>query len=624
MLTACKLVVAFLGLILPGYFSARLLRLPFGWTAAFPFSALLLTLFVILFTIAGIPLRFGNMMLMLLCWSVFCLLLPRFRKAVPPVVAPETAALPSSRLERFSLGFAALVLIATAFRSVLYPLSGFDTFIRWEALARLMLQHESLGFYPPVSAADFAIYLIPDGIPPLVATVYWWFYAALGKPLMEVTAIPVTLQLLSAMSLTFFAASGLSGSRAAYFSLLAFASSSLLINAFAIGQETGYTSLAVVGQFCFARLAVRRPNAGAVIAAAMFATLGALSRDYGPALALTGFVTLAWHQETRRYLRLFCVITVMLSAPWYLRNWTITGNPLYPRPMLGLFPANDIYEAPQRILAESFSFYRYSWRQWLGFLGVLAGGAPLAILFGIPCAVRRWRESAPLLVVSVLLVVFWLLSMGVTGDAGALYSMLLITPVFVSLAIFAGVAGSDLVQGGFFRNSLVRAIAGIALLLSDGYALNCSLSHPFPPQQLFSAIFYRHSGAPEICSDSRSLAEQLQNTTLPSGGVLTDNAYMGVVLQQETRFRPVMTWSPTVKFVFDRRLDVVEVRRRLQAENIHLVYLDYGNGGAHNQSFAQFPFFQELLQQQEPAGFRRIAASGNEAIYAILDSGESR
>src|SRR6185369_13657311 len=324
---------------------------------------------------------------------------------------PEMVKAPFSLIEKCALGFAVLIVMAVGFRAVLYPLSGFDTFFRWEGLARLMLQHESLSFYPPVTAGDFATYLIPDGIPPLVATVYWWFYAAIGKPLMQVTAIPVALQLLSAMALTFLGTSLAFGSRAAYCSLLAFATSPLLINGFAIGQETGYTSLAVAGQFCFAMLAVRRPHAGSVIAAALFAALGALTRDYGPALALTGFLTLAWQPQTRRYLCLFCVTTAIISAPWYLRTWVVTGNPLYPRPLLGLFPVNDIYEAPQQILRQSFSFYHYSFKQWLGFLGVLASGAPLAILGGIPYALLKWRDSLPLLFTAGVLVILWLLSM---------------------------------------------------------------------------------------------------------------------------------------------------------------------------------------------------------------------
>jgi len=613
------LLPAFLGLILPGYLSARLLRVSAGWAAAFPFSALLLTLFVILFSIAGIPLRFSTMAIMLLSWSGICSLLLWLRRKKPEQATIEITISPVSRLEKGFLGFAALIVMAVGLRTCLYPLSGFDTFIRWEALARLMLQFESISFYPPVSAADFATYLLPDGVPPLVASVYWWLYTALGKPLMQVTAIPVALQLLSVMALTFLGSFLLFGCRAAYCSLLAAASSSLLISGFAVGQETGYTSLAVAGQFCFASLAVRRPHSGPVVAAAMFAALGALSRDYGPALALTGFLTLAWQPQTRRYLWLFCLTTIILSAPWYLRTWAVTGNPLYPRPLLGLFPGNDVYEAPQRILKESFSFYRYSLTQWFGFIGMLVVGAPLAVLGGLPYALIRWRESLPLLLTAVLLVSLWLLSMGVTGDAGASYSMLLLTPVFVGFAIFAGAAGRDLTEGSYCRSSLCKTATAAVLLLSAGYALAGSLAHPFPVQQVLSAISYQHDGVPEFCSDTRSLAEQLQSTDLPAGGVLTSNAYLGVILQRETRFSPVMTWSPAVKFVFDRSLGAAAVRKRLQAENIKLLYLDHGGGGAHNQFFVQFPFFQQLLQQKDPEGFRLVAAAGNEALYAIAD-----
>ena len=121
----------------------------------------------------------------------------------------------------------------------------------------------------------------------------------------------------------------------------------MLINGFAIGQETGYTALAVAGQFCFTLAAVRTPRISSVMAAALFASLGALARDYGPALAASGFLVLAWDSRTRRFLPAFTVSVLILSAPWYLRNWVLAGNPLYPHEIPGGFRINAVYVAIQ-------------------------------------------------------------------------------------------------------------------------------------------------------------------------------------------------------------------------------------------------------------------------------------
>ena len=51
-------VIAILGLLVPGYVLARALRSPVPWAIAFPLSALLLAQIVIAYTLLGIPIRF--------------------------------------------------------------------------------------------------------------------------------------------------------------------------------------------------------------------------------------------------------------------------------------------------------------------------------------------------------------------------------------------------------------------------------------------------------------------------------------------------------------------------------------------------------------------------------------
>src|SRR5262249_1076971 len=56
------IVVAVLGLIVPGYALAPALLLPAATIAAFPFPALILAETVIAFSLAGLPLRFSSVL----------------------------------------------------------------------------------------------------------------------------------------------------------------------------------------------------------------------------------------------------------------------------------------------------------------------------------------------------------------------------------------------------------------------------------------------------------------------------------------------------------------------------------------------------------------------------------
>jgi hypothetical protein len=448
----------------------------------------------------------------------------------------------------------------------------------------------------------------------LVATIYWWLYAAIGTPLMQATSVSVTLQLVSAMALTFYGTSLAFGPRAAYFSLLAFSTSTLLINGFAIGQETGFTALSVAGQLCFAWAAVRKPSVSTVVTAALFASLGALARDYGPALVLAGLLVLLMHTRTRKYLALFVSIVLILSAPWYLRNWSITGNPLFPHALPGGLPINPVFIAIHNSYNEIFSFYRYTATQWLHHLGTIFVGAPLIIIGGISYGIIRWRDSAPMTITAGAIVSMWLLAIGET-PGGIDYSMRVLSPAFVALSLLAGAAG-DLLYGatrlsGTGLKSMILIVIGSCSL----YAFSVCLAHPYPLKFISSAVFYNYAGPPEICMDTNELASRLQATSLPATGVLTSNAYFATSLQRETRFRPVMVWSPEVSFVFDPHLSLEEIRSRLIENNIRLI--SFSINSANNPFLTRYGLFQNLSGESAPEWLMLVDSVGTDALFQI-------
>jgi hypothetical protein len=404
------------------------------------------------------------------------------------------------------------------------------------------------------------------------------------------------------------------GSRSANFSLWAFSSSSLLVTGFAMGQETGFTAVSVVGQIFCAWSAVQKPSKAAVVSVALFASLGALSRDYGPALALTGFLILAWQPATRRYLLLFVVSVVMLSAPWYLRNLVLTGNPLYPHALLGVFQGNQIFAGIQNSYHRIFAFNQYDVWQWMSHFGLLLFGAPLVIIGCLPFGVIRWQKSGPLIIMALIITVLWLCSMGETAG-GVAYSMRVMTPVFAVLSLLTGINGAHL----YCRFSgRIRSVVLIVSVLLSGYSVAVSLSHPFSPEYFSSAVTYKYSGFPEICPDTEELTQRLKMTNLPSTGVLTSNAYLATILQRETRFRPVMVWSPEVNFAFDRSLSALEVKRRLIEKNVRIVALE--RESINNYFLMKFAFFDSFFRTPQNGGCELLAVVGNEGFCYLADT----
>lgn len=597
-----KLCLGMLGLLLPGYAFARLIRLEHAWAAAFPLSALFLVETVIVFSITGISIRFGTLAGVLLAAVLVCHGCGYLRRQPDPQSPPddEDAGLPRY-IKTTILLLAMATLTIVAWRTALFPLMGFDTFFRWEGLARAMLHHQSLAFYPPVSAADFAIYSYPDGIPPLVATVYWWLYACQGEVLPRATSISVVLQLGTAMGLVFFATSYAFGRRAAWFALLATTATPLLISGFAIGQETGFTALAVAGQLCFTYAAVRNPRLSTVIVSALFAALGAMARDYGPALSLAGLAVLAWHPPTRRYLPAFILTATLLTAPWYLRNWALTGNPFFSHRIPVGFTVNPVHAAIMDYYKELFSFGQFSLNRWLAVFKHLAAGGLLVLCSGLPWLFIRWRDSAPLLVTTLVIVLLWIYSVGQTAG-GVIFSTRVLTPALLVLSIATGVALSHIFRAAFVQRSTVRVVSAGMLFLLAGYTMVSAAVYPKSSKLLFTV-----PTATPVGSLQEAMIDRLDKTDLPATGVLTDQPFFAALMQSRSRFRPVVYWSPEVDFIFDRSLQVGEIRRRLLEKNIHLVLVDQQS--SNNKFLATTEFFRDrstwnvLFTIPDEAGF---------------------
>jgi hypothetical protein len=68
--------------------------------------------------------------------------------------------------------------------------------------------------------------------------------------------------------------------------------------------------------------------------------------------------------------------------------------------------------------------------------------------------------------------------------------------------------------------------------------------------------------------------------------------------------------------VFDRDLGEAEIRRRLVAKNIRIVYQDSG-GSLDDMFLSQFPFYRGVAKQYSSDMFKLVVDVDNEAMFFI-------
>lgn len=594
LLPIVTLPLGLVGLIVPGYLVATALRMPAAWAAALPLSSLFICLAITLLQVLGISLGFAAVGALLATVAAAACAAgrsqpPRDRElANVPLSGPHSAIL--DRIPSLAMiGFVAATVAVFALRVTLYPLSGFDTLWRWEYLTRLMLEHRSLAFYPPRSAADYEVYFYPEGIPPLVSGVYWWLYAAAGRPLPTLTAVAVVGQLASIGGLVHLAATRLWGAAAGWPAVAILFATPLFVSAVAIGQETGFTALSIAGQLAAAVAARQQGSARLALAAGLFAAVGASAREYGLALVAVGGLVLMEERRGWRLLPAYLLVAIACAAPWYLRTWALTGNPVFSNPTpLGL-PSNPVHEG---ILGEYRAVLGLSHLPGAGWMAlgtlllVCAGPLLVAALVAVAAIGRRM----PAIIAGVLLVVLlWAWSVGFTAG-GLGYSVRVLSPAWVMLAI----AAAAVIPRGLAvarKGTIFAAIGTVAGAAWAGFSLAHNASHPLGIHRLPRAALAMRSDPIDTYAGYQALARALDRSRVVSCRVVIDDAYFAAILHRcGSRFRPLLVWSPALVDLFDERSRVAEARRRLADLDAPLVCI---NNGLNWRYVQRGPFFRE-------------------------------
>lgn len=497
---------------------------------------------------------------------------------------------------------ASLGLLSVVLRAVIDPLSGFDNGFRWDYIARAMLAFHGLGFYPPVSAADFDIYSWCDGIPPLVPVLNFWIYLIAGSNAPVLTAARVIPEALLIYCAVARMARELWGEGSGPAAMAVASASPLSLWAVAMGQETGLTTLTLV-TLVFLLVHFRRTqDPCAIFWAGVAAGCGALSREYGLAFILLGCGILLAARRFRATVG-FGLTAAVVAGPWYVRNWMITGNPLFPHPVGGLFPSNARYLEIMHGIADIWGFGAGYFQpvEILNLLGVLMGAVFVVAVIG-----AKLVRSTGLPVLAAIAMVAGLCWWSLPMTAGGwVYGLRVLAPAVVLAAALAGWLGTRLP-----RWWAVPVIAFLFVATVDSARRSWHLPEfPFTAPWSFSFAEW-HEARFEVQMIRGDKIWPALIAAAQGGGIVVDHP----ANHAEITIRgglAVPLFSPRLDPIFDPKRSFEDSLRALQAANVRIFALSTNNPIARN-FVAAHPFLETLCRVYPP-----IARIHGLAVYDL-------
>lgn len=592
------------GLLLPGYLLGRIVPSRAPILGAFLGSAVTLFALVLGLDAFHVPLGRPAVSCGLIVISATLFLVSRkFSPSAPPVAGPPPAAWFPSGAGWLWVVAALFGATAIGVRAVIDPLSGWDNAFRWDFLARQMLRLGTLAFYPPVTAEDFTRYGWCDGIPPLVPVLNFWSYLAAGNASAVVTVPRVLLE----TGLLFYTvarlARGLWGAAAGWPAAAALATSALALWGVAMGQETGLTALTLAAMFLFLDEHRRGGGHGTLFWAGLAAGAGALSRDYALAWPLIGLGVLAWQRPGWTGVRIFSATAAVIAAPWYLRNWLHTGNPLYAHSLAGIFPANPVHADLMAAVAEHFDLRHHLELMPFAaeFLAVIVGAVGILGFWGI---LQAPRASAPLLGGIIAVILLWLWSVSQTAG-GWVYSSRVLTP---ALALAAAAGAGPLVRLG----PRAARWAGIVVLLLAADAAFRSFylpDNPLVAPSSYASDHWRDLDRTTAQQARRPLWDIVAREAGARSIIVDDPGYHALLVSRHAR--PIPLVSPEISFLFDDSVPFPAALEKLRQQQVRFVILT--RYGQVRDFIDSRPGFLRELHRTHPAMF----TSGNQELYDL-------
>lgn len=526
------------GLLLPGVGWAYAFRWPAPWLAGGVISSLAIFAGVVGFSVIGVPVTIWSVTPWLIVVALGGAWTWRRRRPAAQAAEPPDA--------EWWLALPALpMLLIVVVRAGLQPLSGADTDFRWDHLAKLIVETGQLDYYPPFTAEGFSLYFWADGIAPLVSGLYAWTYLAAGSPESIWTAIPVILQVAGLLLLLHGLGRLWGGPRGGWFAIALCGATMLLQFAFGLGQETGLTALGAGGMVLYLMHWQRDGSAHLLVPAAACAAMAACAREYGWAFLLVG-VGWVWFSRARWESKVgFTVGAALLPAGWHVRNWLLTGNPLYAQDVAGLFPLNPVFHAWMQGYVEIYGKTLWQVAGWRE-VGRLLLMSAVPALGGFCAGIVLWRRQSRAIywiALGGISVAVWLASVPFTAG-GIFYSMRVMSPLLVLGCAWGGSALARWVPG---HRHLAGLLLGLGMLGLDAALRAWTI--PINPYTLSPAEWpdagYRIQL--DFARDDQVFMDTLADYV--PGKVLSDSAGLQQIFRKHGK-KLVPLWSPEVRFLF--------------------------------------------------------------------------
>ncbi|HBC85772.1 MAG TPA: hypothetical protein DCZ94_02335 [Lentisphaeria bacterium] len=586
-------IILFLGIIggffLPGFLLNRILGKENDLGAAFIISIVILFHLIFWTGISGIRislLSIGVELLILNAALFTCCLKKKISLGF------DRHPVQFTRLEKIAIIPIGLSIILMFLKSSVFQLPHGDQDFRWFFLPLRILETGSFDYYPPLTPSHYEVYFFAESFPPIVSFTYYWLYALFGKAENVLFCIPVTIQMILILVFGYRLSTSLFNSKnAGIFAILLIGSSTMLFYSVAISQETGITALSLAALVFFLVQNESCSPSDACLAA-FSASLGALSREYGGIIIVCGLVVIFWRRMPLRILLYYLLFCFILSGPWYIRTFILTGNPFYSNPLLNIFPVNPVHAGIIGGYKEAIGLKTYlNWQA----LNPLALGLSLALglpfFLGISAIFKSFRKLGALFIITILFFSLWIYSIWI--PAGLFHSMRILTPIILILAI----CGSSLLDMPSLRTNRRHLFVLFGLSFVCYIAFIQNIFVPFNPLNLQPKDMLM---AASIVPDSVNMKEVVlndvkdvpENSAILSDGAL-HHAFLAMDKENSKNIRIVPVWSPEVRFLFEKETDFEKGVAGLK--NIGIRYVLIGQRGNLNMIYLRkFDFFNKL------------------------------